>query len=29
MKQARRQVSQCVHAAREHAIICCFCGKRG
>jgi hypothetical protein len=29
MKQARRQVSQCVHAAREHAIIRYLCGKRG
>ena len=29
MKQAHRQVSQCVHEAREHAIIRCGYGKRG
>ena len=29
MKQAHRLVSQCVHAAREHAVIRCGYGKRG
>ena len=29
MKQTCRQVSQRVQAAREHAIIRYFCGKRG